>query len=216
MNQRIKELISKIAPSLALDELQNELEVSNTVQPHPFTCICDKCCATKPQEPVGYQELFDAIAAATSVACFPGINISIKDFTAKIGPLYTSTQPCPFRLEKQEEFTAFHNIAHERFAKKVERVKELENTLSHLELRMARVYMEVTGGKCSKDTPASSVIALYGEHLNERIKEALKDHTAEVLNGVLLELQLLESGSAPFFNSIGQAIEVVKSMRDRK
>ena len=110
MNQRIKELISKISPSLALDELQNELEVSNTVQPHPFTCICDKCCATKPQEPVGYQELFDAIAAATSVACFPGINISIKDFTAKIGPLYTSTQPCP--CKKGRKTRNSHKYSH--------------------------------------------------------------------------------------------------------
>ena len=51
--------------------------------------------ATKPQEPVGYQELFNAIAAATSVTCFPGINISIADFTAKIGPLFTTPQHCP-------------------------------------------------------------------------------------------------------------------------
>lgn len=47
------------------------------------------------QEPVGYQALFDAIAAATSVAYAPGINISIEAFTAKIGPLYPAPQPCP-------------------------------------------------------------------------------------------------------------------------
>ena len=47
------------------------------------------------QEPVCYQALFDAIAAATSVAYAPGINISIEAFTAKIGPLYTAPQPCP-------------------------------------------------------------------------------------------------------------------------
>jgi len=115
--------------------------------------------ATKPQEPVSYQELFDAIAAATSVACFPGINISIKDFTAKIGPLYTTPQPCPkcvalkelFTVDKdgrtmadqyldvkakyaelQVEFTVFHNIAHDRFAKQSERIKELEAELQFL------------------------------------------------------------------------------------
>ena len=33
------------------------------------------------QEPVCYQALFDAIAAATSVAYVPGINISIEAFT---------------------------------------------------------------------------------------------------------------------------------------
>ena len=47
------------------------------------------------QEPVCYQALFDAIAAATSVAYAQGINISIEAFTAKIGPLYTAPQPCP-------------------------------------------------------------------------------------------------------------------------
>jgi hypothetical protein len=58
------------------------------------------------QEPVGYQQIFNAIAAATSVAASLGINISVKAFTESIGPLYAAPPDLTKRIAELEAETA--------------------------------------------------------------------------------------------------------------
>ena len=107
-------------------------------------------CAAKPvekQEPVGYQALFDAIAAATSVAHAPGINISIEAFTAKIGPLYPAPQPCPECEERKT--TALNYISltfeFEQLQAKCEKLKaERDDLLPFAEVGKSMVELTTT------------------------------------------------------------------------
>ena len=56
--------------------------------PTDSTKVLQEWLDKKLGEPVGYQELFDAIAAGTKPYAGSGISISVKAFTGCIGPLF--------------------------------------------------------------------------------------------------------------------------------
>lgn len=69
---------------------------------------------------------------------------------------------------------------------------ELNANYSRVQFDVAKVYMEITGGKCSKETtPASVVIGLYQEHLNSLIEAENAELRREVIEAASDESLLI-------------------------
>ncbi len=61
-----------------------------------------------------------------------------------------------------------------------DKVADKQKYIDTVQLAVATVYMEITGGLCSKEnTPASVVVGLYNEHINSIIAEAVAECKTE-------------------------------------
>jgi len=87
-------VIEKLRDVLVLAKIQGckadrDLIVDSALAiPTDSTKVLQEWLDKKLGEPVGYQELFDAIAAGTKSYAGSGISISVKAFTGCIGPLF--------------------------------------------------------------------------------------------------------------------------------